>query len=170
MLSKTMQDAMNEQIKNELYSAYIYLSMSAYFETINLPGFAHWMQIQAQEEAGHAMRFYNFINERGGRVVLHAIDQPPAEFESPLDVFERTLEHEQLVTSMIHQLYALAVQEQDYASQIFLQWFVTEQVEEEDSASQVIDTLELIGDNRHALLMLDRELGSRVLESASQEE
>ena len=170
MLSKTMQDAMNEQIKNELYSAYIYLSMSAYFETINFPGFAHWMQLQAQEEAGHAMRFYNFINERGGRVVLHAIDQPPIEFESPLDVFERTLEHEQLVTSMIHQLYALAVQEQDYASQIFLQWFVTEQVEEEDSANQVIDTLELIGDNRHALLMLDRELGSRVLESASQEE
>jgi ferritin len=170
MLNKTMQDAMNEQIKNELYSAYIYLSMSAYFEGTSLPGFANWMRVQAQEEVGHAMRFYHFINERGGRVVLQAIDQPPIEFESPLGVFERTLEHEQLVTGMIHQLYALATQEQDYASQIFLQWFVTEQVEEEDSATQIIDTLNLIGDKRHALLMLDRELGSRTLEPAGEEE
>jgi len=165
----TMHDAMNEQIKNEFYSAYLYLSMSAYFETINFPGFAHWMQIQAQEEAGHAMKLYNFINERGGRVVLQAIDQPPAEFDSPLDVFERTLEHEEKVTGMIHQLYALSIQEQDYPSQIFLQWFVTEQVEEEDSVTKIIDTLKLIGDNRHALLMLDRELGSRVLGPASQQ-
>ena len=165
----TMHDAMNEQIKNEFYSAYLYLSMSAYFETINLPGFAHWMQIQVQEEVGHAMKLYNFINERGGRVVLQAIDQPPAEFDSPLDVFERTLEHEEKVTGMIHQLYALSIQEQDYPSQIFLQWFVTEQVEEEDSATKIIATLKLIGDDRHALLMLDRELGSRVLGPASQQ-
>jgi ferritin len=161
MLNKTMQDALNEQIKNELYSAYIYLSMSAYFEDSNLPGFAHWMRVQAQEEVEHAMRFYSFINERGGRVILQAIDQPPIEFESPLDVFERTLEHEQLVTGMIHQLYALAVQEKDYASQVFLQWFVTEQVEEEDSATQIMETLKLIGDKRQVLLMLDRELGAR---------
>ncbi|MBC8264607.1 MAG: ferritin [Anaerolineales bacterium] len=161
MSNKTVQDAMNEQIKNELYSAYIYLSMSAYFEDTNLPGFAHWMRLQAQEEEEHAMKFFHFINERGGRVVLQAIDQPPIEFESPLDVFERTLEHEQKVTGMIHQLYALAVQEQDYASQVFLQWFVTEQVEEEASATQIVETLKLIGDKRHALLMLDRELGSR---------
>ena len=161
MLSKTMQDAMNEQIKNELYSAYIYLSMSAYFENTNLPGFARWMRVQSQEEMEHAMKFYHFIYERGGQVVLHAIDQPPAEFQSPLDVFERTLEHEQKVTAMIHRLYTLAVQEEDYASQVFLQWFVTEQVEEEDSATQIVETLKMIGDKRHALLMLDRELGRR---------
>jgi ferritin len=161
MLNKSMQDAMNEQIKNELYSAYIYLSMSAYFEDTNLPGFAHWMRVQAQEEQGHAMKFFHFINERGGRVVLQAIDQPPIEFESPLNVFERTLEHEQKVTGLIHQLYALAVQEQDYASQVFLQWFVAEQVEEEASATQIVETLKMIGDKRHALLMLDRELGGR---------
>jgi ferritin len=161
MLSKTLQDAMNEQIKNELYSAYLYLSMSAYCEAANLPGFAHWMRMQAQEEVDHAMRFYEFIYERGGRVVLQAIDQPPVEFQSPLHVFEQTLAHEQKVTAMIHDLYALAVQEKDYASQVFLQWFVTEQVEEEDSATQIVETLKMIGDKGHALLMLDRELGKR---------
>jgi ferritin len=161
MLSKTLQDAMNEQIKNELYSAYLYLSMSAYCEEANLPGFAHWMRLQAQEEVSHAMKFYDFIYERGGRVVLQAIDQPPVEFQSPLGVFEQTLGHEQKVTAMIHDLYTLAVEEKDYASQAFLQWFVTEQVEEEDSASQVLETLKMIGDKGHALLMLDRELGRR---------
>ena len=161
MLSKKLQDAMNEQIKNELYSAYLYLSMSAYCEAANLPGFGHWMRMQAQEEEAHAMKFYDFIHERGGRVVLQAIDQPPLEFPSPLAVFEQTLEHEQKVTGMIHDLYTLAVEEKDYASQIFLQWFVTEQVEEEDSASQILETLKMIGDKGHALLMLDRELGKR---------
>jgi len=107
-LSKTIQGAMNEQIKNELYSAYLYLSMSAYCEAANLPGFAHWMRVQAQEEVGHAMKFYDFICERGGRVVLQAIDQPPVEFQSPLHVFEQTLEHEQKVTAMIHDLYGLS--------------------------------------------------------------
>jgi ferritin len=161
MLSKTIQDAMNEQIKNELYSAYLYLSMSAYCEAANLSGFAHWMRLQAQEEEIHAMKFFDFIHERGGRVVLQAIDQPPAEFQSPLDVFKETLEHEQKVTALINNLYTLAVQEKDYASQAFLQWFVTEQVEEEASASQVLETLKMIGDQSHALLMLDRELGGR---------
>ena len=161
MLSKTIQDAMNEQIKNELYSAYLYLSMSAYCEAANLPGFAHWMRVQAQEEVAHAMKFYDFIYERGGRVVLQAIDQPPVEFQSPLNVFEQTLEHEQKVTALIHDLYTLAVQEKDYASQAFLQWFVTEQVEEEASATQIVETLKMIGDKGHALLMLDRELGKR---------
>ena len=161
MLSKKLQDAMNEQIKNELYSAYLYLSMSAYCEAANLPGLAHWMRMQAQEEEAHAMKFYDFIYERGGRVVLQAIDQPPVEFPSPLAVFEQTLEHEQKVTAMIHDLYTLAVEEKDYASQAFLQWFVTEQVEEEDSASQILETLKMIGDKGHALLMLDRELGGR---------
>lgn len=164
MLSKTLQDAMNEQIKNELYSAYIYLSMSAYCEAENLPGFAHWMRLQAQEEVGHAMKFYDFICDRGGRVALKAIDQPPIEFQSPLDVFEKTLEHEQKVTGMIHNLYALAVQEKDYPSQVFLQWFVDEQVEEEKNASQIVETLKMIGDQGPALIMLDRELAQRQAE------
>ena len=152
---------MNEQIKNELHSAYIYLSMSAYFESTNLPGLANWMRTQEQEERMHAFKFYDFIHERGGRVILQDIDQPPSEFESPLDVFEKTLEHEQKVTAMINNLYELAVQEKDYASQIFLQWFITEQVEEEDNASQIIETLKMIGDSDHGLLMLDRELAGR---------
>ena len=161
MIGKKIQDAMNEQIKNELYSAYLYLSMAAYCESINLPGCAHWMRMQEQEERLHAFKFFDFIHERGGRVTLRAIDQPPSEFESLLGVFEKTLEHEQKVTAMINDLYALAIQEKDYASQIFLQWFITEQVEEEDSASQIVETLKMIGDKGHALLMLDRELGGR---------
>jgi ferritin len=152
---------MNEQVKHELYSAYLYLSMSAYCESVNLPGFAHWLRVQVQEEMRHAMKFYDFINERGGRVVLQAIDQPPTAFESPLDIFEKTLEHERKVTDLIHGLYALAVEEKDYATQVFLQWFVTEQVEEENSAAQILETLRRIGDQGHALLMLDRELARR---------
>ncbi len=161
MLSKTIQDAMNEQIKNELYSAYLYLSMAAYCDLVNLPGFAHWMRVQAQEETGHAMKLYDFIYDRGGRVILKAIDQPLADFQSPLHVFEETLAHEQKVTGTINNLYALAVQEKDYASQSFLQWFVDEQVEEERTAAQIIETLRMIGDHKGALFMLDRELGKR---------
>ncbi|HIQ02344.1 MAG TPA: ferritin [Anaerolineales bacterium] len=152
---------MNEQVKHELYSAYLYLSMSAYCESVNLPGFAHWLRVQVQEEMQHGMKFYDFINERGGRVVLQAIDRPPTAFESPLDIFEKTLEHERKVTDLIHGLYALAVEEKDYASQVFLQWFVTEQVEEENSATQILETLRRIGDQGHALLVLDRELARR---------
>ncbi len=161
MLSKTIQDAMNEQIKNEFYSAYLYLSMAAYCDSVNLLGFAHWMRVQAQEETGHAMKFYDFIYDRGGRVILKVIDQPPADFQSPLHVFEEALAHEQKVTGMISNLYALAVQEKDYASQSFLQWFVDEQVEEERTAAQIIETLKMIGDHKGALFMLDRELGKR---------
>jgi ferritin len=162
MLSQKLQDAINEQIKNELYSAYLYLSMAAYSEGEGLPGFANWMRLQAEEEVSHAMKFFDFVHERGGRVVLHAIDQPPAEFESPIDLFERTLEHERKVTGMIHQLYELALKESDYPAQVMLHWFIEEQVEEEDSASQILDTLERIGDKGHALVALDRELGRRV--------
>ena len=161
MLSQKLQDAINEQIKNELYSAYLYLSMAAYSEGQSLPGFANWMRLQAQEEVSHAIKFFDFVNERGGRVVLHGIDQPPAEFESPIDLFERTLEHERKVTGMIHQLYELALKENDYPTQVMLHWFIEEQVEEEDSASQILDTLERIGDKGHALVALDRELGQR---------
>lgn len=160
-MSQAMQDAINEQIKNELYSAYIYLSMAAYFEGANLPGFGHWMRMQAQEEVTHAMKFFDFVNERGGRVELRAIDQPPLEFESPLDAFETTLQHERKVTAIINELYELALEEKDDPAQVMLQWFIEEQVEEEDSASQIVETLTRIGDSDPGLMMLDRELGQR---------
>jgi ferritin len=161
MLNQKIQDAMNEQIKNELYSAYLYLSMAAYSEAENLLGFAHWLRFQAQEEVEHAMKFYNFIHERGGRVTLHAIEQPPAEFESALQIFEETLAHEQKVTSMIHDIYALALEHKDYPSQVFLHWFIDEQVEEEATATEILETLRMVGDQGQGLLMLDRQLAQR---------
>ena len=160
-LSKKMQDAINEQIREELASAYIYLSMAAYCESINLQGFAHWMQAQSNEEVEHAMKFYGYVHERGGRVVLGALEQPPIEFDGPVDVFEKTLAHEQYITDRIHKLYALAAEENDYASLGILQWFVDEQVEEENSATEILDILKMIGDKGQALFMLDRQLGSR---------
>ncbi|UCC61786.1 MAG: ferritin [Anaerolineae bacterium] len=161
MFSQKIQDAMNDQIQRELESAYIYLSMAAYFESSNLPGFAHWMNAQAQEEQTHAMKFFDFIYDRGGRVMLQAIPQPPAEFTSPLDAFEKALAHEQKITGHIDDLYALAVQEKDYASQTFLQWFVDEQVEEEKSAGDIVETLKMVGDKGQALFMFDRQLAQR---------
>ncbi|MGQ9586214.1 MAG: ferritin [Anaerolineae bacterium] len=161
MLSETIQKAMNEQIKNELYSAYLYLSMAAYAEADNLPGFAHWMRVQSQEEVGHAMKFFDFICERGGRVELKAIGEPPVEFAGPTDLFEQTLAHEKQVTAMIHNLYEMASQENDYASQVFLQWFVTEQVEEEKSADEILQVLKRAGEKGHTLVMLDRQLAQR---------
>lgn len=161
MLSKAMIDKINDQIKNELYSAYLYLSMCAYFEDKNLPGFAHWMKMQAGEEQEHAMKFFEYLTDRGARVSLQAIDQPPAEFETPTAVFEETLAHEKKVTALIHSLYELAVSEKDYASQEFLNWFVKEQVEEEKNASAILATLKMTGDKGSALVMLDRELGKR---------
>ncbi len=160
-MSEAVQDAMNEQIKNELYSAYQYLSMAAYCESANLPGFARWMRAQAREELQHAMKFYDFVLDRNGRVVLHPIDAPVVEFGSPLEVFERALEHEQKVTAMINDLYGLAAGENDYASQTFLQWFVTEQVEEEKNAGDVVETLKMVAGSSEALFLLDRELGKR---------
>jgi ferritin len=161
VLSKAMQDAINEQIKNELYSAYLYLSMSAYAEADNLPGFAHWMRAQTQEEVEHAMKFYHFVNERGGRVVLQAIDQPPVEFESPVALFEMTLEHERKVTGMIYDLYELALKEKDYPAQVMLHWFIEEQVEEESTATQILETLRMGGEDGQALIMMDRALAKR---------
>jgi ferritin len=169
MLSKVMQDGINEQIKNELYSAYLYVSMSAHFEAANLSGFAHWMRLQSQEEVLHAMKFFDFVNNRNSRVVLQAIDQPPVEFESPLDIFEQTLEHERKVTAMINRLYKLALEESDYPSQVMLQWFIEEQVEEEASAEQIVGMLQMIGDETQSLIMLDRELGQRVVSPAEQD-
>ncbi len=161
MLSKTVQDTINEQIKNELYSAYLYLSMSAYCEAANLHGFAHWMRVQSQEEVSHAMKFFGFVFDRGGRVALQAIDQPPVDFKSPLDLFQQTLQHEQKVTGLINHIYELATKENDYATQTFVQWFITEQVEEEKNASQILEQLKAIGDQPAALFMLDGFLGKR---------
>jgi ferritin len=161
MLNKTVQGAINDQIKNEFYSSYLYLSMSAYFETQSLPGFASWMRAQSQEEHAHAMKFFDFVNDRDGTVELQALDQPPGEFQSPLDVFQQALEHERKVTALIYRLYELALKESDYATQTLLQWFITEQVEEEKSASQIVEQLKMTGGDSTALLLLDRELAGR---------
>ncbi|MFN8482730.1 MAG: ferritin [Anaerolineae bacterium] len=161
MLSPTIQDLMNNQIKHELYSAYLYLAISADLEAQNYPGAAKWMRAQAGEEVEHAMKFVDYIHDRGGRVTLQAIDQPPSDFGSLLDVFQASLAHEQKVTGLIHGLYAQALQENDYASQSFLKWFVDEQVEEEKSAGDVVAQLERIGNNPAGLFVLDSQLGKR---------
>lgn len=161
MLSDKMQKALNGQINAEIYSSYLYLSMNAYFKSVHLDGFANWMYAQAQEELTHAMKFYDFINQRGGRVFLTAIDAPPTEWDSPTAVFEDTLQHERKVTGLINELVEIAVEERDHATQIFLQWFVTEQVEEEDNAGSVLEQLKLLGDARQGIFMMDRELASR---------
>jgi ferritin len=162
MIGKKMEEALNGQINAELYSAYLYLSMEAYFECENLAGFSNWMRIQTQEELVHAMKIYDYVAERGGRVVLRAIEQPPAKWDSPLGVFEAVYEHEQKVTGLINDLVNLAVEEKDHATNSFLQWFVTEQVEEEDNASTVLGQLKLIKDSPQALFMMDKEMGQRV--------
>ena len=161
MLSKTIQDALNQHINREFYSSYLYLSMSAYCESINLPGFAHWLRVQSQEEMEHALKLFDFISDREGRVTLHPIPQPPVEFQSPLDVIQSTLDHEREVTEMINRLYEMAVKEEDYATQVHLQWFITEQVEEEKAANEVVEQLKMIGDQGDALLLLDRRLAER---------
>ncbi|MBN1437426.1 MAG: ferritin [Sedimentisphaerales bacterium] len=162
MISKKMQDAFNAQLNAELYSSYLYLSMAAHFASMDLQGCANWMQVQAQEEMVHAMKFYNYINERGGRVLLKAIDAPATEWDSPLAVFEAVLAHEQKVTALINDRAAVADAENDRASQIFLQWFINEQVEEESSAEAVVRRLKLMADAPGGLFMLDQELGKRV--------
>jgi ferritin len=160
-LSRTIQDALNEHMNQEFYASYLYLSMSAYCEEMNLPGFAYWMRTQSQEEYSHAMKMFDFIVEQKGRVILHPIDQPTIEFHSPLDLMQQTLEHERHVTRLINQLYELAVREKDYPTQVHLQWFVTEQVEEEKVASNIVEQLKMIGGRGDALLLLDRELAKR---------
>jgi ferritin len=162
MLSEKMQEALNKQLNAELYSAYLYLAMAAYYYSINLNGFANWMKVQNLEETMHAMKFYEFINERGGMIWLDAITKPPTTWSSPLEVFEETLKHEEKVTGLINDLVDLAILERDHATNAFLQWFITEQVEEEASANEVIQNLKLAGNDPHALFMLDRELGTRI--------
>ena len=166
VLSQALQDALNEQLKQELYSSYLYLAMAAYCDAKNLQGFAHWMLLQADEEREHAMRFYTFIQDRGGRVALKALPGPPSDFASPVDVFEQALAHEQEITSLIEQLYRRAVSEPDHATQVFLEPFISEQVEEERNASQIVETLRMAGDNNAALLMIDRELAQRTAEAS----
>ena len=161
MLSKAMQDAVNDQIRKEFASAYLYLAMSAHCEAADFPGCAHWLRLQNQEETGHAMKLLDYVNNRGGRVALQAIDQPPGKFRSPLDVFQQTLDHERKVTESIHKLYALAVKENDYATQTILHWFITEQVEEEKRATDLVAQFRLAGDEGAALLFLDRQLAGR---------
>jgi ferritin len=161
MLSREIYKALNDQVTHEFYASHLYLAMSAYFESQNLPGFARWMRIQSEEERGHAMRFFDYITDRGNSAELQAIAQPPSEFQSPLDVFQQALAHEQRVTALIHKIYELALNESDYATQTMLHWFITEQVEEEKTASQIIEQLKLTGGQSTALLLLDRELGAR---------
>ncbi len=170
MIGKAMQDAMNEQINKELYSSYLYLSMAAYFEDKNLMGFAHWMRLQADEEREHAMKFYDFILDRGGRVYLKGIDGPKTDWKSNLEVAEEVAAHEGKVTGSINDLYALALKENDYASQVMLQWFISEQVEEEKNAAELVAKLKLIEDKGTAVLMLDHRLSKRGGEGGEEEE
>ena len=162
MLSNKMEAAINQQINAEMYSSYLYLSMATYFESTSLEGMSNWMRQQAQEEMFHGMKMFDFVCERGGRVTLMAIDEPPSEWTSVLDVFENVLAHEQKVTGLINDLVNLALDERDHATNIFLQWFVSEQVEEEDTAGGLVDKLKLIGNDANGLFMLDTELGNRV--------
>jgi ferritin len=162
MVSEKMQKALNDQITAEFYSAYLYLSMAAYFESLNLGGFANWMRVQTQEELAHGMIIYNHVNERGGRVKLAAIEAPPVEWRSPQHVFEEAYAHEQKVTGRINALVDLAIKESDHATNAFLQWFVTEQVEEELNASTIANQLKIAGNSPNALFMIDRELAARV--------
>ncbi|ADU66467.1 ferritin [Desulfurispirillum indicum] len=166
MISKKMQNALNEQIKHEIYSAHLYLAMSAHCESNGLKGFAHWLQLQYDEEMMHAMKFYRYVLDQGATIALQEIPAPPSKFESVLEMFEEVLKHEQFVTASIHKLVDLALAEKDHATTIFLQWFVTEQVEEEASAQDIIDQLKLVGKEKSGLFMINREMGTRTAATA----
>jgi ferritin len=161
MISKVIQDAINEQINKELFSSYLYLSMATYFEGQNLPGFAKWMRVQTEEERGHGMKFYEYLIERGGSPELKAISAPAKEWASTTACFDEVLKHEQFITKSINDLYELALKEKDYPTQILLQWYINEQVEEEKNASDIIANLKLIEARETAVLMLDKTLGKR---------
>ena len=162
MLSNALQNGFNAQIQKEFYSSYLYLAMAAHFEAENLPGFASWMKKQSDEERGHGMKLWDYVYDRGGKVELAAIEQPPVAFGKPLEVFELVLAHEQKVTQSINALYALAAKDADVAAEIFLQWFVTEQVEEEDGVNDLLNKLRLINGEGQGVLMLDKDLAARV--------
>lgn len=162
MLSKTMEKALNGQINAELYSSYLYLAMSAWFTANGLAGFANWMRQQVQEEMFHAIKFYDFVGGRGGKVVLESIAKPEAKWKTGTEIFQAVLEHERKVTGLIDNLVNQALDERDHATNIFLQWFVTEQVEEEANAGAILDKLKLIGKDSGGLFALDQELAQRV--------
>ncbi len=162
MISKGLERAINEQINRELFSEYLYISMQAWFANENLDGFAHWMEVQSQEERFHAMKFFNYLIERGGKVELLAIEKPEVDFGNPLKAFKMALEHEKYITKNINDLMDIAIAENDHASKGLLQWYVDEQVEEEASADRIVHRLEMIGDNMQGIFMLDTELGKRV--------
>ncbi len=162
MLKPSLEKALNDQINAELYSAYMYLSMSAWFDAAGLPGMAKWMKAQYQEEMFHVDKFFHYVLERGGKVTLRAIEAPPTEWASALDAFEKTLSHEQFVTSLINELASLCMDERDHATLNFLQWFIAEQVEEEAIAGELVSQLRMVGQSGHGMLMIDRELGVRV--------
>lgn len=163
-LSTNLQESFNDQINAELASAYLYLSMAAYFEDENLPGFAHWMRMQNEEETSHAMLFFDYVHDRGGRATLKGIEEPPSDFRSPLDVMERTLEHERKVTMLINRMYQLAIEESDYAAQVMLHDLINEQVEEEKVAEEIVDHLRIIEGDGTGLLQIDARLGERTAE------
>lgn len=160
-MHKELLTLLNDQINHEHYSSYLYLSMAAYFEAKNLGGFAHWMEVQSQEEYEHGMKFFEFIHDRGEKVTLKAIPAVPTEWASPADVFDHVFQHEQKVTSLINTIYAKALQENDYPTQVMLHWFINEQVEEEKNAQQIVDQLAMVGGSSQGLMMLDRALGAR---------
>ena len=161
MINKTVEAAINEQMRHEFYSAHLYLSMSAWAEANNLGGAAHWLRAQFGEEQGHAMKFYKYIVEQGGRVTVGALAQPPAEWTSLIDLFQQVLEHEKKVTALLVKLYETTVTEKDYASQFLLQWFINEQVEEESNATKIIDAIKMVGNSGTSLYMVDRQLAAR---------
>ncbi len=162
MLTPKMADALNEQINKEMYSAYLYMAMSAASESRGLKGFANWFMVQYEEEMSHAMKIYHYLLGQGADVMLKSIAEPPSDFKSPLDMFEKTLAHEQMVTKSINDLMDVAISEKDHATQIFLQWYVTEQIEEEANDHEIIDKLNLVGDSAQGLFMIDAELSKRV--------
>jgi len=162
-MNKTIQKAINRQINEEFFSAYLYMSMAAYFESINLKGFANWMRVQVQEELIHATKFFNFILNRGGKVELDAIEAPQKEWDSPLAAFQAALEHENHITGCINGLVDIAIKESDHAANNLLQWYVSEQVEEEANVTSIVENLKLMGDAKGGLFMMDRELATRTL-------
>jgi ferritin len=161
VISNAMQAAVNEQINKELYSSYLYLSMAAHFESVNLPGFATWMHAQADEEREHGMKLFRHLMDRGGKVQLKGIAGPQTDWKTSLEAFQQVQEHEAAVTASIHALYELALKEKDYPAQVMLQWFIDEQVEEEKNAAEIVAQLELIETKGTAVLMLDHQLGKR---------
>ncbi len=161
MFKDKIQKTLNAQMNLELSSSYLYLAMAAYFESENLNGFAHWMKVQSGEEYSHAMKIYGYINQRNGRVSLSKIDAPKSEWKDAAEVFSETLKHEQKVTKAIDDIVDLTITEKDHATNTYLQWFVTEQVEEEATAMNILDKIKMVGDNKNGLFLLDRELGTR---------